>query len=72
MAGHTRHALFLACTAMARQVAFGRPFISNPDLPERFANNSPLAPDADYGAYYHGGEKGYIDWPVYQDGEQAK
>lgn len=57
---------------MVRQVAFGRPFISNPDLPERFANNWPLAPDADYGAYYHGGEKGYIDWPVYQHGEQAK
>lgn len=57
---------------MVRQVAFGRPFISNPDLPERFANNWPLAPDADYAAYYHGGEKGYIDWPVYQHGEQAK
>lgn len=27
--------------------AFGRPFITNPDLPERFKNNWPLAPADD-------------------------
>jgi 2,4-dienoyl-CoA reductase-like NADH-dependent reductase (Old Yellow Enzyme family) len=47
------------------QVAFGRPFISNPDLPERFANNWPLAADPDYSTWYSSGAKGYIDWPVY-------
>jgi N-ethylmaleimide reductase len=47
------------------QVSFGRPFISNPDLPERFANNWPLAPDPESETYYRGGAKGYIDWPTY-------
>lgn len=28
-------------------IAFGRPFISNPDLVERFAGNVPLSPEAD-------------------------
>ena len=28
----------------ADMIAFGRPFITNPDLPERFKNNSPLTP----------------------------
>uniref|UniRef100_K3XCE7 NADH:flavin oxidoreductase/NADH oxidase N-terminal domain-containing protein n=1 Tax=Globisporangium ultimum (strain ATCC 200006 / CBS 805.95 / DAOM BR144) TaxID=431595 RepID=K3XCE7_GLOUD len=32
-------------------VSFGRPFISNPDLAERFANDWPLNPDASYEAY---------------------
>jgi N-ethylmaleimide reductase len=43
-------------------VAYGRLFIANPDLPERFAKQLPLnKPDAD--TFYHGGEKGYIDYP---------
>ena len=33
-------------------IAFGRPFISNPDLVERFRNNWPLEPDAPYAAWY--------------------
>ena len=44
-------------------VAFGKPFVSNPDLPQRFAAGAPLAPwDAD--TFYAGGEKGYIDYPA--------
>lgn len=47
-------------------VAFGRPFISNPDLVERFANNLPLNPDAPMEAWYAFTEAGYTDFPTYQ------
>jgi len=47
---------------IADMVAFGRLFIANPDLPERFARQLPLnIPDTD--TFYYGGEKGYIDYP---------
>jgi len=46
----------------ADAVSFGRPFISNPDLPERMAKNIPLAPD-DMATWYLGGPKGYTDYP---------
>jgi N-ethylmaleimide reductase len=44
-------------------IAFGREFIANPDLPERFRLGSPLNPD-DPSTYYGGGAKGYIDYPT--------
>lgn len=47
-------------------VAFGRPFISNPDLVARFRNDWPLAPAAEMDVWYTPGEKGYADFPVYQ------
>jgi N-ethylmaleimide reductase len=48
-------------------VAFGRPFISNPDLVDRFRNNWPLAPIAEMSDWYSPvGEKGYTDFPIYQ------
>lgn len=46
-------------------VAFGRPFIANPDLVERMRNDWPLA-EADPASVYGGGEKGYIDYPEYR------
>ena len=47
----------------ADMIAFGRLFISNPDLVERFEKGAPLNQwDAD--TFYYGGEKGYIDYPV--------
>ena len=42
-------------------VAFGRPFISNPDLVEKLRNDSPLAPP-DFNTFYTPGEKGYTDY----------
>ncbi|CAM2791583.1 alkene reductase [Pseudoalteromonas distincta] len=45
--------------------AFGRPFIANPDLPERIANNWPLN-EADAATMYGGTEVGYSDYPFYQ------
>ena len=47
-------------------VAFGRKFLANPDLPERFRENAQLNAD-DPNTYYGGGAKGYIDYP-YRDG----
>lgn len=44
-------------------VAFGRPFISNPDLVERLRHNAPLAP-IDQATLYGGGAKGYTDYPT--------
>ncbi len=42
-------------------IAFGRLFIANPDLPERFAANAALnTPDPE--TFYGGSEKGYIDY----------
>jgi N-ethylmaleimide reductase len=43
-------------------VAFGKPFISNPDLVERFEHNLELA-DWDKDTFYSPGAKGYTDYP---------
>ncbi|MGH8293826.1 MAG: alkene reductase [Gammaproteobacteria bacterium] len=43
-------------------VAYGLPFISNPDLVERFRTHAPLA-QADKNAFYQGGARGYTDYP---------
>lgn len=47
-------------------IAFGRPFIGNPDLVERLEKGAPLH-DADPRAYYAGGAKGYIDFPTMEE-----
>lgn len=47
-------------------IAFGRPYISNPDLAERFANNWPLNPLPDLKIWYSFEPEGYIDFPAYQ------
>ncbi|MEZ9950561.1 alkene reductase [Vibrio breoganii] len=49
-------------------VAFGTPYVTNPDLVSRFKNDWPLAEfDADARLTLYGGdEKGYIDYPSYQ------
>lgn len=43
-------------------IAFGRKFIANPDLPERFRERKPLNAD-DPSTYYGGDAKGYTDYP---------
>jgi 2,4-dienoyl-CoA reductase-like NADH-dependent reductase (Old Yellow Enzyme family) len=47
----------------ADAVAFGVPFIANPDLPDRFRRNAPLNPP-DQSTFYAPGPKGYTDYPV--------
>jgi len=44
-------------------IAFGKPFISNPDLVERLKRNAPLNA-ADKATFYGGGAKGYTDYPT--------
>jgi N-ethylmaleimide reductase len=69
------HGTLISCGGYAREtaiaavdsgetdlVAFGKPFVSNPDLAERLKTDAPLnAPDKS--SFYHGGTKGYIDYP---------
>jgi N-ethylmaleimide reductase len=50
-------------TDEADLIAFGKPFISNPDLPERLAKGAPLHP-WDSATFYGGGAKGYTDYPT--------
>jgi N-ethylmaleimide reductase len=45
-------------------VAFGRPFINNPDLVERLENNWPLSRDLKMDLFYSADEKGYTDYPA--------
>jgi N-ethylmaleimide reductase len=48
-------------------ISFGRPFISNPDLVERFKNGWPLAEEAPMSDWYMPtGAKGYTDFPAYE------
>jgi N-ethylmaleimide reductase len=52
-------------------IAFGRIFISNPDLPARLRNDYPLTP-YNRATFYGGGEAGYTDYPVYDGLRQAE
>ena len=47
----------------ADAVAYGVPFIANPDLVERFRKDDPLN-EPDSKSFYGGTEKGYIDYPT--------
>ena len=66
--GYDRHD---AETAIAENnadlIAFGRPYISTPDLVARFANNWKLNPDADPAIWYSFDAEGYIDFPTYEE-----
>ena len=47
-------------------IAFGMPFISNPDLPLRIKEGAPLN-ETDQNTLYGGDERGYIDYPFLQN-----
>lgn len=47
-------------------VAFGRPFINNPDLVYRLQNNKPLSTNLDMNKFYTPDEIGYTDYPSFQ------
>lgn len=52
---------------LADAVAFGTPFLANPDLPERIQAGAPLnAPDS--ATFYSPGAKGYTDYPFLNAG----
>jgi N-ethylmaleimide reductase len=50
---------------LADLVAFGRPYIANPDLVERLATGAPLA-EIDWETVYAAGPRGYSDYPTLQ------
>lgn len=48
-------------------VAIGKPFISNPDLIERFHKGLPLNITLDASTFYTPGPKGFTDYPVFEE-----
>lgn len=50
-------------------VAFGQPFITNPDLVNRFKNGYPLTElrSNSHSTFYGGGAEGYTDYPAYAE-----
>ncbi|KAL3922184.1 MAG: hypothetical protein SGILL_002344 [Bacillariaceae sp.] len=55
-------------------VAIGRPYISNPDLAERWINDWPLNKESDYMDWWQvgAGAKGYTDFPFYEPAEKKE
>ena len=49
---------------LADMIAFGRPLVANPDLPNRLKNGYPLA-EQDANTLFGGAEKGLSDYPEY-------
>ncbi len=54
----------------ADAVAFGKAFISNPDLVDRLRTGAPLN-EWDQQTFYGGGERGYTDYPTLQAAKAA-
>lgn len=53
-------------------IAFGRPFVGNPDLVARYQNDWPVV-EADRSTFYtRNGEKGFTDFPVYDPSAAVK
>ncbi|MES2034256.1 MAG: alkene reductase [Pseudomonadota bacterium] len=63
-------ALKVRADGAADMIAFGRPFIGNPDLVERLRQNAPIV-EAPLAAYYGGGARGYTDFPTLEEERAA-
>jgi N-ethylmaleimide reductase len=63
--GYDRTLAEQALAQGADLVAFGRPFIANPDLVERLRRNAPLNA-VEKATLYGGGAQGYTDYPALQ------
>ena len=61
--GYDRSLAEQALADGADLVAFGRPFIANPDLVRRLRENAPLQA-MDRQTLYGGGAQGYTDYPT--------
>ncbi|TFG88484.1 MAG: alkene reductase, partial [Hyphomicrobiales bacterium] len=53
-------------TGAADLIAFGRPFLANPDLVERLEKNAPLN-EPDQSTFYGGDAHGYTDYPTLEE-----
>ena len=63
-------ALDAVASKRADAVAFGVPYLANPDLVVRLEQDAPLnTPDSD--TFYGGGAKGYTDYPTLEDATSA-
>jgi N-ethylmaleimide reductase len=58
----------LIAEGLADLVAFGRSYIANPDLVQRFAVDAPLA-EVDWDTVYASGSHGYSDYPTHPSSE---
>jgi len=54
----------LVAEGLADLIAFGRPYIANPDLVQRFTDGAPLA-EVDWETVYASGPRGYSEYPTY-------
>jgi N-ethylmaleimide reductase len=54
----------------ADAIVYGKLFMANPDLPERFIENAPLN-NLDNSSFYAIGKKGYIDYPTLEQAVTA-
>lgn len=57
---------------LADAVVFGRLFITNPDLADRLINRRELSRDFDPKSFYGGSEKGYTDYPTYDEQRKSQ
>jgi N-ethylmaleimide reductase len=55
----------LIAEGLSDLIAFGRPYIANPDLVQRFVTGAPLA-EVDWETVYGSGSHGYSDYPSYE------
>ncbi|HEX7742700.1 MAG TPA: alkene reductase, partial [Sphingobium sp.] len=53
-------------SGLAQAISFGRPFIANPDLPDRLSSGAPLN-SLSLATLYTQGAEGYLDYPALQD-----
>jgi N-ethylmaleimide reductase len=64
--GYTQEAAEAAiASGQADLIAFGRPYLSNPDLVDRFANGWELNPPADMKVWSAPTAQGYTDFPFH-------
>jgi N-ethylmaleimide reductase len=71
--GFTDHTARAALdTGFVDLIAFGRPFVANPDLVDRLRNGWALAEAQPSTFYTRDGEKGYTDFPTYDSTAMQK
>ncbi|KAI0780588.1 NADH:flavin oxidoreductase/NADH oxidase [Trametes elegans] len=67
---YTRESAITRAEETGELVAFGRLFISNPDLPSRLRGNLPLS-QWDHDWFYTPGSHGYVDYPFAEEPRAA-